>query len=232
MKIRGLFVLGVVLLLGTAAFAQDWAKVEVPLDYSYMRFNPQNNNIVSAFSLNGGGGGVAVYLSHWIGIQADFQGYGSLNKTFIFPATANSPCPAGCTVVGSGNLFTYNVGVVLKKRYQHFEPFVETLFGGAHSNTYSNLFHNLCVNPGTCTSTHSPSNNAFDFIIGGGIGGLSVAVALARTSATTEVFFSGSMLRNFFNTPGLWMGNSWPIRSLCVFVCRLEGEDCMGKNCM
>ena len=69
----------------------------------------------------------------------------------------------------SADAFTYNVGPILKYRSEHFEPFVETLFGGAHSNTYSNLQHSLCVNPGTCTSALTPSNNAWDFIIGGGI---------------------------------------------------------------
>jgi hypothetical protein len=169
MKVRSLLVLGIVLLFGTAAFAQDYAKVEIPMQYSYMRFNPENSNIVSGFSLNGGGGGVTVYVNHFLGFTGEFNGYGSLNKTFVFPATANSPCPAGCTVKSSGNLFTYNVGPVLKYRTEHFEPFVETLFGGAHSNTYSNLQHNLCVNPGTCAGSLTPSNNAWDFVIGGGI---------------------------------------------------------------
>jgi len=165
MKLRSAFVAGVVLLFGTVAFAQDYAKVEVPLNYSYMRFNPENSNIVSSFSLNGGGGGVTVYVNHWIGIEAEFQGYASLNKTFNFPATPNSPCPIGCTVKASGDLFTYNVGPVFKYRSEHFEPFIETLFGGAHSNTYQNLFK-ACQ--GFCTTTSNPSNNAFDFIIGGG----------------------------------------------------------------
>ena len=170
MRVRSLLVLGMVLLFGTVAFAQDYAKVEVPLNYSYMRFNPENSNIISGLSLNGGGGGVTVYINHWLGIEGDFQGYASFsNRTFTVPATANSPCPAGCTVKASGDLFTYNVGPILKYRTEHFEPFVETLFGGAHSNTYQNLQHNLCVNPGTCLSTATPSNNAFDFIIGGGI---------------------------------------------------------------
>ena len=166
MKIRSAIVVAIVLLFGTAAFAQDYAKVEVPINYSYARANPENSNIVSSFSLNGGGGGVAVYINHWLGIQGDFQGYASTTQTFHFPATANSPCPLGCTVRSSGDLFTYNVGPILKYRAEHYEPFVETLFGGAHSNTYSNLFH-ACQ--ATCTGTLTPSNNAFDFIIGGGI---------------------------------------------------------------
>ena len=167
MKMRSALASGIVLLFGTAAFAQDYAKVEVPLDYSYVRFNPENSNIVSGLSLNGGGGGVTVYVNHWLGITADFQGYATAGtRTFTFPATANSPCPAGCTVKASGDLFTYNVGPVLKYRTEHFEPFVETLFGGAHSNSYQNLFK-ACQ--ATCTTTANPSNNAWDFIIGGGI---------------------------------------------------------------
>lgn len=171
MRIRSLFVLASVLLFGTTAFAQDYAKVEVYGDYSYARFNPENSNIVSGLSLNGGGGGVTVYVNHWLGIIGDFQGYATAgNRTFTFPAgIANSPCPAGCTAKSSGDAFSYNVGPILKYRAEHFEPFVETQFGGVHSNTYSNLQHNLCVNPGTCLSTLTPSNNAWDFIIGGGI---------------------------------------------------------------
>jgi hypothetical protein len=174
MKMRTALVLGIVLLFGAAAFAQDYAKVEVPLNYSFMRFNPENSNIVSGFSLNGGGGGVTVYVNHWLGIEGDFQGYATAgNKTWTFPAatgTNNSPCPNTCTVKSSGDLFTYSVGPILKYRTEHFEPFVETLFGGAHTNSYSNLQHNLCINPGTCgTVSANPSNNAFDFIIGGGI---------------------------------------------------------------
>jgi len=167
MRMRSVFILGIILLFGTVAFAQDYPKIEVPLDYSYMRFNPENNRIVSSFSLNGGGGGVVVYITHAIGIEGEFQGYGSLSKTFNFPATANSPCPLGCTVKADGNLFTYNVGPVFKFRaHERFEPFLETLFGGAHSNTYQNLFK-ACQN--TCITTNNPSNNAFDFILGGGV---------------------------------------------------------------
>lgn len=158
-------VVGSVLLFATASLAQDYPKIEVPLNYSYMRFNPEDSHIVSSFSLNGGGGGVVVFINHAIGIQAEFQGYGSLTKTFAFPATASSPCPAGCNVTANGNMFTYNVGPVFKYRSEHFEPFVEALFGGAHSNTYQNL---LKACQASCVSTNNPSNNAWDFVLGGG----------------------------------------------------------------
>src|SRR6266481_8060712 len=165
MNIRSVILLGMLFTSCSAAFAQDYPKVEVPLGYSYMRFNPEDSHIVSGFSLNGGGGGVTVFLNHAFGIAAEFNGYASLSKTFAFPATANSPCPAGCNVKADGNLFTYNAGPVLKYRSEHFEPFVEALFGGAHSNTYQNLFK-ACQ--ATCITTQNPSNNAFDFVIGGG----------------------------------------------------------------
>ncbi|HTQ62823.1 MAG TPA: OmpA family protein [Candidatus Solibacter sp.] len=167
MKFRAVVLSALVLLLVDSAFAQDYPKVEVPINYSYMRFNPENSNIVSGFSLNGGGGGITVFVNHVFGITAEFNGYGGLSKTFVFPATANSPCPAGCTVMANdGNLFTYNVGPVLKHRSAHFEPFVEALFGGAHSNVYANLLKACQAN---CTTISNPSNNAFDFVIGGGI---------------------------------------------------------------
>jgi hypothetical protein len=47
-------VVGSILLFATAAPAQDYAKVEIPLTYSYMRFNPEGSYIVSSFCLNGG----------------------------------------------------------------------------------------------------------------------------------------------------------------------------------
>ena len=162
---RAIF-LGCALLLGSAAFAQDSPKLEVPINYSYMRFNPENSNIVSGFSLNGGGGGAAFYFNRYIGIEAEFEGYASLTRTFGFPPTANSPCPRGCVVTADANLFTYNVGPILKYRSDHFEPFVETLFGGAHSNVYQDL-KKACQ--ATCQTSANPSNNAWDFIIGGGI---------------------------------------------------------------
>jgi len=54
----------------------------------------------------------------------------------------------------------------VKFRTEHFEPSVETLFGGAHSNFYGNLY-TTC--PSCVLASKSPSNNAFDFLIGGGI---------------------------------------------------------------
>ena len=159
-------VVGLVLLFGTVAFGQDYPRLEIPMYYSYMRYNPENSNIVSSFSLNGGGGGITFFFNHFLGVTAEFNGYGSTTQTFTFPAVPNSPCPTGCRVRSSGDLFTYNFGPVLKYRSGKWEPFVEALGGGAHSNTYSNLASACAL---SCTGTLTPSNNAATFIIGGGL---------------------------------------------------------------
>jgi outer membrane protein OmpA-like peptidoglycan-associated protein len=166
MKRRIALALGIFSLCGAAAFAQDSPpKVEVSLDYSYVHANPQNNSVIPTFSLNGGGGAIAYYFSKYIGIEGEFEGYGSY--THNFNITNTTICPVGpCRASVQGNLFTYNVGPIVKFRTKHLEPFVEAMFGGAHSNFYGNLFKG-CTN--CVVASSSPSNNAFDFIIGGGI---------------------------------------------------------------
>jgi opacity protein-like surface antigen len=166
MKIRSLLILGITLLLGSMAFAQDDHKIEATVDYSYVHANPQNNNIIPTFSLNGGGGSVAYYITQLIGIEGEFEGYGSYTHNITI--TNPTYCPVTCSIKAQGNLFTYNVGPIVKFRLSHFEPFVETLFGGAHSNFYGNLYK-ACTGSGCIVASKSPSNNAFDFLIGGGI---------------------------------------------------------------
>ena len=166
---------GIILLLGTSAFAQDLPpKVEIWVDYSYARFNPQNNQIIHPFSLNGGGGGAAFFLNRFIGLQVDFQGYSSFNRTILIPL-GNPACPATltnfnpCPVTAQGNMFTYNFGPIFKFRTHHVEPFVEALGGGVHSTFYRNLAKDCAVVPGCVVLSGSPTNNAFDFLVGGGV---------------------------------------------------------------
>jgi opacity protein-like surface antigen len=162
---KKLILVGLVVLLGSVAFAQD-PKAEVSINYSYMRFNPENSNLINSFSLNGGGGAFSYFFNSMIGIKAEFEGYGSQTRNFNFTNTAFCNTEGGvCTGSAQGNLFTYNVGPVVKFRTPHFQPFVEAMFGGAHSNVVGNLEKD-CTG---CVVVRSPSNNAFDFIIGGGI---------------------------------------------------------------
>jgi hypothetical protein len=148
---KKLVLVGLVVFWGSVAFAQDAPKLEITGNYSYMRFNPENSNIIAPFSLNGGGLSGVYFFTKSIGIKAEFEGYGSTTRNLKATGTPVS-----------ANLFTYNVGPEFKYRTTHFEPFVDVMFGGAHSNA----FVNVC-NATECVG--SPSNNAFDFIIGGGI---------------------------------------------------------------
>jgi len=149
-------ILMAILFIGTVAFAQDNPKVEIDGYYSYFRFNPENSGTLSSHSLNGGGGDVAFYFNTMIGIKAEFAGYQSSTITYSNPVAGSASA--------SANLFTYNVGPIFKFRSEHFEPFGEVLFGGAHSSFYGNLCRRLT----TCIVTN-PSNNAWDFVIGGGL---------------------------------------------------------------
>jgi hypothetical protein len=168
MKFRNVLFMGIVLMFSKTVFAQD-TKIEVTGDYSFVHVNPQNNNIIGTFNVNGGGGSIAYYFSHYVGIEGELQGYGSYTKFVNLPA-GSTFCPgeSTCTYTAQGNLFTYNVGPVFKYRTEHFEPFGEVLFGGAHTNFYGNLYHG-CLNSGCLSANKTPTNNAFDFIIGGGL---------------------------------------------------------------
>lgn len=167
MKLRSAVLLAAAATLAsTAALAQDAPKLEVWGDYSYMYFTPQNNDYIKSFALNGGGGGFAAYLTKYIGIEGEFEGYGSYDHSVTVPPPYCNG--AGCSIIASGNLFTYNVGPIVKWRTPHFEPFVETMFGGAHSNLYGNLYQH-CTTAECVVASKTPSNNAFDFIIGGGL---------------------------------------------------------------
>jgi hypothetical protein len=81
MKIRSAVILGITLLFGTMAFAQDYHKIEVTGDYSYVHANPQNNNVIPTFSLNGGGGSAAFYFSKLIGIERSLRVTAAIRTT-------------------------------------------------------------------------------------------------------------------------------------------------------
>jgi hypothetical protein len=163
MKIRTVMLVGVALLMGRTAFAQEYSKWEVPVDYSYARGNPAN--VGKPFSLNGAGGGVVFNFNQFFGIKADLQGYGSTTSTFT-NLRVPSQLPNGGTIIptasAQGNLFTYMFGPQLRLPAHTFKPFAEFLFGGAHTNLYGNLV------TATGVRNTNPSNNAFALAVGGG----------------------------------------------------------------
>ena len=153
---KKLVVLTAILLIGSVALAQEGTKAEIDGYYSYFRFNPENSGTLNSHSLNGGGGDVAFYFNGMIGIKGEFAGYQSSTVTYTNPTFGSASA--------SANLFTYNVGPIIKFRSDKLEPFGEALFGGAHSSFYGNL----CKQLTTCV-VNNPSNNAFDFVLGGGL---------------------------------------------------------------
>jgi hypothetical protein len=209
MQMRGAIALGCIVLFGTAAFAQDYPRVEVPIDYSYMRWNP-DATYLRASNMNGGGGGIAIYINSYFGIEADFQGYGSTTQHIQY-SVGSGLCPTGCNATFSGNMFTYTAGPIFKYRSEHIEPFIETLFGGAHSNAYSS-FSQACA--GSCVLPYgNPANNAFNFIVGGGFD-----VPVSRTIAIRAGQFDYS-LQTFSNglTKGIHIENNFRFQAGVLF---------------
>ncbi len=173
MRIRIVVLVGLALLMGRSAFAQDYDKWEIPGDYSYASGTPAD--AVHHFSLNGGGGGIVYNLNRFLGIKGDLQGYGSSTSTFTNVTVVNPLVTGGTTVIpsisASGNLFTYMAGPQLRLPTHTFKPFAEFLFGGAHTNLYKDLYSAVMVNPlasGTTVTSASASNNSFAMAIGGG----------------------------------------------------------------
>ena len=221
MKSNRFAILCAVFLVATLSHAQveRAPKIEIPFDYSYARFNPQNNHIVSPFSLNGGGGAVEFYFNRMIGIKADLQGYDSVTRGAVIPLgnpgcalTVDNAQP--CSISGSGNLFTYNIGPVFKFRTRYFEPFVEAMGGGAHSNFYKTLARN-CTGAACTTFKDTPSNNAWDFVIGGGF---DIPVARHFSIRAAQVDY---LLTRFGTQFTGGNNNQSSFRALAGFVLRL-----------
>ena len=160
--------LGITVLLGMAAVAQEYPKAELAVDYSYMHFAPAQANTQNK-SLNGGGGAFVYNFAQHFGIKADLQGYNSFTDTFNIPASAS--LPSGAHGTASGNLFTYMFGPQLKFRHQHVQLLLDALGGAAHSNVYGSAFKTICQpTAGGCPGVSaSPSNNGWAMMLGGGL---------------------------------------------------------------
>src|SRR6516165_10312355 len=63
------FAIGV-LILSVAAWAQEYPRVEIGGDYSYVRFEPVASG-TNGLSLNGGGGTFDVNINRYLGIKMD-----------------------------------------------------------------------------------------------------------------------------------------------------------------
>jgi hypothetical protein len=167
MKRTKTFGLGLILLLGTFAWAQEFPRTEVGVNYTYARYSP-SVKYSQGHSLNGGGGSVTYNWNEYLGIKADLQGYGSNETNFVIPS--NTVFPNGLSGKVQGNLFTYLFGPQFKVRAHRFQPYGHILFGAAHTNVYANAFKQICQPiAGGCPFSKSPSSDAFAMAFGGGV---------------------------------------------------------------
>jgi hypothetical protein len=167
MKLTCWLLLLITVLLGATTWAQEWPKVEVGADYSYLRFAP-SGPYTKGHSLNGGGGSLGYNWNEYLGIKLDLQGYTSNTTGFNIPP--NSTFPSGLSGNVQGNMFTFLAGPQFKVRSHFIQPFAHLLFGGAHTNVYGNAFKTLCGPlAGNCAITKAPTAEAFAMEFGGGV---------------------------------------------------------------
>jgi opacity protein-like surface antigen len=166
MKIaRSLIVLGMLLMFGSVAFAQDdFPKIETAPAFMYIRTSP---NLTNAFVVNGqtvtgsqdlncagGGGTIAYNFTSLIGIAADLGGCKIFSNAYGLGNTIN------------GNLFTYLFGPrITYRKAGKFQPFGELNFGGTRVSLTCQSQAISCVN---ATGGNTYSKNAFALTVGGG----------------------------------------------------------------
>ena len=175
MTFRRAIMAGILLLFGSAVYAQDTSKIEVFGEYSYLRFNPTLSYLKNR-SFNGGGGGGQFNFNKYLGIKGEFMGYGSTNftippGTYIIPKISPNPIVVGSPITTQGNMFTYLFGPVVRVPISKVTPFGELLFGGSNSNAYLNTLKGICSNF-TCISTAqnlSGTQHPFTMAFGGGL---------------------------------------------------------------
>ena len=166
---KWIFLVALACLSAIPAAAQDHVPVaEVSVGYSYFRFNPTIPQLHSR-SFNGGGGSAIYNVNSYLGIKAEFMGFGSTSWTTTFAAPVVTPhgtIPAG-TFQSQGNMFTYLFGPQATYRTSRVNYFAEFLFGGSNSNGYANLIKSIDASGGTVNV--SGTQHPFTMAIGGGI---------------------------------------------------------------
>ena len=165
MKIRSALVLGLVLLFGSAAFAQDFPKIETSPQFMYIRMSP---NLTNTFLVNGqpvtgsqaincaGGGGTIQYnVTSLVGIAADLGGCKVFSNAYGLGNSIN------------GNLFTYLFGPRLTFRNAgKLQPFAELNFGGIRASLSCQSQALNCL---AAAGGGTYSKNAFALTVGGGL---------------------------------------------------------------
>jgi len=158
MKVVKVLTFALLFLVGVNALGQQAPTAEASVNYSLVIYNPAKNYTGTRY-LNGGGGAGVYNFGKYLGLKGEFQGYASTTATFTI--LAGHVIPPGIYKT-QANLFTYLFGPQINFRMRRGKIFGETLFGGAHSNGYANLYRAAGYSSG------SAQNNGFAMALGGG----------------------------------------------------------------
>lgn len=127
------YLVGLFLLAGLPAVAQEGSSKDVSIEYSYLRANPSTTGFPS-FNSNGGSASFAYNPRRSFGFMGEFSGY---HIGDIGTASVNT------------NLFTYMVGPqVYFHHFSRFTPFVQDLFGVAHTNVFGATHNSFAMAAG------------------------------------------------------------------------------------
>jgi outer membrane immunogenic protein len=126
------------------AAAQRGSRVEVGVDYNYVRTNAPAGDC-GCFAMNGGSGWLAFNFSHSLGIVGEIASQHASN-------ISSTGADLTLTSYLAGPRYTWG-------RSHHFAPFAQVLLGGAHASG--------SLAPGS--SELPGSANSFGMIAGGGL---------------------------------------------------------------
>ena len=156
------------------AWGQLTPRFEVAGMFSYINFSPGSFN---NFNQLGATGSIAYNVNRWLGIVGEGGGY-RFDRQILILTPANTL--TGATI--SGNMQTYLFGPRLNlRRFDHFVPFAEALFGGAH---------------GSSEVTGTQAQGAFALAVGGGVDVVLIKYLTWRFVQADYLMtnFSGSLL--------------------------------------
>jgi peptidoglycan-associated lipoprotein len=139
-----LLALGFIAMAARPAEAQNGSRVDVGVDYNYVRTNAPAGDC-GCFAMNGGSGWVAFNFSHSFGIVGEIASQHAAN-------ISSSGADLTLTSYLAGPRYTWG-------RARHFAPFTQLLVGGAHASG--------SLAPGS--SGLPGSANSFGMIAGGGL---------------------------------------------------------------
>jgi len=163
---KSLVLIGATLLSASMAAATEYPRMEGYLGYNMVRFYP-NSPFVPDFNAEGGNAQFVYNFSHWVGGVFDV---GAVNKDSLNHTSVTS------------RIESYTLGPrVTFHNHSRFQPFVQVLFGSAHSSVSTSITVTplevttlptsvVVVNPDVAFQAKiSSSTNDFALLAGGGL---------------------------------------------------------------